>query len=139
MLTYFCPHCWHQLTEADKICPQCGSAVDAYNQSSFEEKLIAALNHLIPENRQMAAQILGHLGYVRALPAFKALVADPDQDYFFLRTVLVATARIPHPDRMAVLRKALEHPSGLVQREAGELIHALENDLPLSSWDHYTG
>lgn len=138
-MTYFCPNCWHRLTEAAKTCPQCGSALDAFDQSSFEEKLIAALNHPIPENRQMAAQILGHLGCRRALPAFAALVADADLDFFFLRAVLMATARISDPGRMEVLRKALEHPSGLVQREAAELIRAVENNLPLDDWDHYAG
>lgn len=139
MLTFFCPNCWHRLTEADKTCPQCGSTLDAFDQSSFEDKLIAALNHPIPENRQMAAQILGRLGCERALPAFEALAADPDQDYFFLREVLVAAARIPAPASMKVLCIALDHPSGLVQREAADLIRAVENHLPLDDWDHCAG
>ena len=70
MVTYYCPHCWTILDEKDQVCPKCGYVIKDYQDSSYEDKLLNALHHPVPERRIMAAQVLGILGSQRALVEF---------------------------------------------------------------------
>lgn len=139
MLTYFCPECWAVTHEGDSICPNCGATLDDFHNLAYEEKLLAALRHPIAERRMMAAQVLGNINSRRALPEFLILCGDEHADYFFLREVLLAAAKIRHPDRDAVLACAARHPSHLVSKLAGELMVCLESGQEIDDWDKQTG
>lgn len=140
MLTFYCPKCWEVVEETDQRCPHCGADLSEFNQLAFEDKLLAALHHSVPERRIMAAQILGNIGSWRALPEFFDLVARQEEmDYFFMRAVLLAAAKIDHPDRERILQKAAEHPSELIANLARELIEQLSSQKELGKWDRHTG
>jgi len=122
MLTYYCPNCWTIVTETEKICPICGYILEEFEKMEYEDKLLAALHHPVPERRIMAAQILGDLKSQRALPEFLKIFIGGEQDYFFLRSILLATVKVNHPVRMLILEEASRHPSTLVSKLANELI-----------------
>ncbi|MEJ5201833.1 MAG: HEAT repeat domain-containing protein [Anaerolineales bacterium] len=138
MLTFYCPNCWTELQENTRKCPHCGYEVDHFESSSYEDKLLAALNHPLPERRIMAAQILGNLGSQRALKEFKNII-QAETDYFFLRAVLIASAKISSPDRFQILQLATKHESKLVRDLAVELLNQLTSGQEHDQWDRHTG
>jgi HEAT repeat protein len=121
MLTFYCPSCWSSVREGEKSCPNCGYDLAQFTNLDYEEKLLAALRHPVPERRMMAANILGSLGSVRALPEFLRIIENGKGDYYFLREILLAKAKINHPERITILEAAkLSH---------SQLISSLANDL----------
>lgn len=125
MLQYYCPNCWRELDGGEEHCPACGYDLRAFENLPYPEKLIRALYHPIPERRVMAAQILGELRYVQALPVFEHLVETLQgeaYDFYLLQAVLLAAARMPDPRRWRVLQKAAHHPAALVASLARRLL-----------------
>jgi HEAT repeat protein len=139
MLTFYCPNCWAIVKDNEPNCPNCGYQLEKFDDLSYEDKLIAALHHTVPERRIMAAQILGNRSSLRALKEFKKIVESSEMDYFLLRSVLLATAKIDQPERYEILKIALQHSSTLVQNLAAELIEQLSSDQTSSRWDKHTG
>ncbi len=139
MLTYYCPQCWTIITKEEKFCPNCGYEVRLFLESDYEEKLLAALHHTVPERRIMAAQILGIRKSQRALSEFQKIVESGETDYYFLRAVLLAVMKIDHPNCEVILRKALHNRSTLVSELAQELLENLAQNHPSQLWDHHTG
>lgn len=139
MLTFYCPHCWAIITEEQLTCPNCGYILNEFKKSDFEEKLLAALSHSVPERRIMAAQILGIRESQHALPEFLKIIISGETNYFFLRAVLLATAKIDHPEREVILHKATQHSSELISQLATELLDVLERGQQPDRWDRHTG
>ncbi len=125
MLTFYCPNCWSNVKEGEKTCPNCGYDLESFTHLDYESKLLAALHHPVPEPRMMAARILGDLGSERALPEFLRILQSGEGDYYFLREILLATAKINHPDRIAILQKAVLSSSMLVSSLANDLLARL--------------
>jgi len=139
MLTYFCPNCWSIVDKNQHACPHCGYILEDFDDLTYEDKLLAALQHPVPERRIMAAHILGNLKSQRALPVFLRIILSGEDNYFFLRSVLLATAKIDHPDRMVILEKASQHSSTLVSKLAIELIAQITRNGSTVEWDQHTG
>lgn len=118
MLTFYCPSYWQIIDESEKTCPHCGYSLDTFSHQDYKEKLLAALHHTIPERRIIAAQILGNLKIQQAVPELKKILEEEREDYYFLRAILTALAKIEHPERIEILQKAAHHPSGLVSSYA---------------------
>ena len=139
MLTYYCPNCWSELVEGETVCPACGFEVVEFDAYSFEEKLLAALHHSVPERRNMAAQILGNRASQRGLIEFEKIIDSGEIDYFFLRAILLATVKIEHPNRLIILHKASRHSSDLVANLARDLLAKLKDHQHINKWDLNTG
>lgn len=139
MLTYYCPNCWETIEKKQGKCPHCGYALENYSILGFEEKLLAALHHTVPERRNMAAQILGNIHSVRALSEFIKIIEAGEQDYFTLRAIIMAAAKIHHPKRLAILKKLSKHDSSLVSKMSKEVLEKVEKGEEIVDWDRYTG
>jgi HEAT repeat protein len=135
MVTYYCPHCWTILDENDQVCPKCGYVIKDYQELSYEDKLLNALHHPVPERRIIAAQVLGILKSQRALIEFLKILESEEEDYFILRSILLAAAKINHPNRIILLHKASQHPSALVRRLAGGILDQLSSGQAESNQD----
>jgi HEAT repeat protein len=118
MLTFYCPNCWKNISEGSRICPNCAHDLSQYSQREFEEKLISALNHPIQDNRIMAIQILGDLRSTSSLHPFEQILHTETQDFYVLKAVLEAIAKIDDPQGQALLEQAESHPSMLVRHLA---------------------
>jgi hypothetical protein len=138
MLTYYCPNCWVSVDRSDKTCPNCGYAIEDFNQLTFEDKLLTSLHHSVPERQIMAAQILGNLKSERALVEFQKIISSEETNYFLLRAILLATVKINHPARDMILKIASQHTSILVSDLAKELIAQLSENLDFQDWDRNT-
>lgn len=139
MVTYYCPRCWSVIPKEAKTCPKCGYEIGEFLESDYEDKLLAALHHSVPERKIMAAQILGIKESQCALPEFLHIITSGENDYYFLRAILLATVKINHPQREVILRKAAQHPSKLVSDLAKELLEQLSKNQPPDTWDQHTG
>ncbi len=139
MLTYYCPNCWTIVRETDKVCPNCSYKLTEFDGLSFEDKLLAALHHAVPERQIMAAQILGNIHSQQALPEFQKIIEAGEENYFLLRAVLSATAKINHPNRIMILQKAISNPSKLVSDLANQLLLHISENKNMDEWDRNTG
>ncbi len=139
MITYYCPKCWQIVDEKEKNCPRCGFRLDEFLNQEYERKLLDALHHPIPERRMIAAQILGNLNVHEAVPILKEILANETEDYYFLRTVLLALAKIDHPEKLEIIEHAKCHPSTLVSQFAQELLEKIEDQKNIETWDRFSG
>lgn len=139
MLTYYCPHCWAIIAEDAAVCPHCGYPLEAFDALAYEDKLLAALHHTIPERRIMAAQILGNRKSLRALSEFEQIIASGETNYFLMRAVLLAVAKSASPDRRRLLEMAARSPSALVAALAKELLTRLDQNPAFDAWDRCPG
>jgi len=113
-MTFYCPKCWAEIAELDRTCPYCGYDLENFTHLGYEDKLISALRHPVPERRMMAAHILGELGSEHALPEFQRIIEGGIGDYFFQREILIASAKINQLNRMPILLKAAQSDSTLI-------------------------
>jgi len=138
MVTFYCPHCWETVNLNQEKCPHCGYFLDDFKKLNFEEKLLTALHHTVLERRIMAAQILGIQGSQKAIPEFRKIIESGEMNYYFLRSILLSVAKIDHPDREEILKKASHHPSELVASLARNLLKDLAMNREPDTWDHHT-
>lgn len=138
-MNYYCPNCWTIIQDTDAICPNCRYNLADFDTRVYEEKLLGALHHAVPERRRMAAQILGNIHSQRAVPVFKQMVEEQASDYFFMRAVLLSVAKIEHPERISILRLAARSPYRMVAELAEELMAQLAAGTEMSEWDPHTG
>ncbi len=122
MLTFYCPNCWHMTREKEDTCSNCGFQLKVTSEGEYEAKLIASLHHPVPERRNIAAQVLGNLATPRAIPALVEIVNSGESDYYFMKAVLTAIAKIDWPDREKILETAGNHSSALIAHLAQELL-----------------
>ncbi len=139
MLTYYCPNCWEVVEEGQRVCPNCGYLLDDFTRFDFDDKLIAALHHSVAERKIMAAQVLGIRQCKRALPEFRNILESDENNYFFLRAILLAVAKIEDPDREVILEQATKHTSELIANLAVELLDELHSGKSRGKWDRHTG
>lgn len=139
MLTYYCPSCWKIVNKEDNTCAHCGTGLNEFNDLSFEQKLISSLHHSVPERRMMAAQILGNIHSQKALQEFQEIIENGESNYYILRTILIATAKLDQPERLIILQAATQHTSNLISELAKSLILMIEEGKDIEAWDQHTG
>lgn len=120
-MTRLCAGCWQPLEAGGERCPRCGRPVAADDAASYEERLLGALEHPVPEVRMLAVQILGHRKSTKAVPALVTLLNDEHSDFYLQREALLALARIGSPEALQAVRAAHSHPSRLVRDLARRL------------------
>lgn len=104
-MTWFCPVCFAEVPPGAVRCRTCGASLDG-PERTYEEKLIAALSHLLRDRRILAAELLGQLGSRAAIPRLAELAQD-GEDPYLQATAARALARIS-PDH-EVVRRLAEH------------------------------
>lgn len=122
MATFFCPDCWKEIEPNQKECPHCGFVMAAYDELSFEQKLLTALNHPVYERRIIAVQILGVMQSIKALPYFDEILFRQNTDYYLARTILEAVEKIDHPDSLTILERSTHHHIELICELALEIL-----------------
>jgi HEAT repeat protein len=120
----FCTRCWSEMSSKDDVCAHCGARVDD-DPRSFEQKLIAALEHPLPETRSRICWILGQKRATWAVPRLIRMVND--SDLFVRVAALRALGDIGDPSAEAVLQATCRDEKPLVRMVAQgalEQIHA---------------
>lgn len=122
MITYYCPACWKTIAPHDEQCPFCGFDLGSVSDLPFEQKLIRALEHPVPEKRMLAIQILGELRSRAALPGLEKLLKTETKDIYVLMEVVIALSKIQDPHSQELLKSALLHPFEVIRNLAERLI-----------------
>ncbi len=74
----YCTHCWRELNSETRVCPGCRADL-ALDPRTYEEKLIGALAHPLPEARARICWLIGENRVRQAAPDLMRLAAvDPD-------------------------------------------------------------
>jgi HEAT repeat protein len=88
----FCTHCWTELDASIDQCPYCGTGQDA-DPRSYEEKLVAALEHPLPEARVRICWLIGENTVRAAVPGLIHMV-EHDPDLFVQKAAVEALGKL---------------------------------------------
>ena len=97
----FCTHCWAEIDAALGACPSCGENLNS-DARTYEQKLIAALEHPLPEARVRICWLIGENNIQVAVPDLMK-VAESDPDLFVRRAALEALAVFRDPRAVPLL------------------------------------
>jgi len=67
-LMQYCSNCWAENLMGATVCERCGTPLSETEPIFYDQKLMRALHHPIPETREMAAMLLGQRKDRHALP-----------------------------------------------------------------------
>jgi hypothetical protein len=104
--------------EEARQCPNCSA--DLGIDVSYEDKLVGALRHPVPETKLLAVQLLGEIHSSRAVPEFARILAE-ELDPYLLRGVLTALALVNSEESSRLIQQAASHPFLTVRELARSL------------------
>ena len=96
----FCTHCWAEIDAAVTRCAHCNADLTS-DPRTYSEKLVAALEHPMPEIRERICWLIGENKISGAIP-YLVKVAGHDSDLFVGRAARAA---------LTVLQKGLGVPT----------------------------
>jgi len=125
-LTHYCWHCYGVNVRSSGLCTECGQAIEAPAEASYEDRLIWALGHPLPGRQMIAAQVLGELREPAAEAPLRTLVnaGDPFLGAQALRS-LIAIVGVEH--LRGLLERLAQTGAPAVSRVA---LHALRAAKP---------
>lgn len=118
---FFCPQCWKEIDEKDRIYPYCGADILKHERKGFKEKLINALRHPEPETVKRAVWILGKIKSLKAIKVLIELFSKTDNP-FLKREILEALSEIGTEESLAFIKRCLSSEIGIVRKKAEEII-----------------
>jgi len=125
MTTFYCPNCWHEVSESATICPHCRTNIsERISQTDYIDKLIAALRHKEPTTPVRAAWILGERREEKAVPELTKIVKKA-KDAFFVESAVEALGKIGGTTATAAVRGATQHSSLRVRVKARDVLREL--------------
>jgi HEAT repeat protein len=130
-LIFFCPNCWAQVREDDKICPECQEEIEPLDPISYFDKLTRALHHPVGTTRMRAAYILGEIGNKRAIKPLAEVIdqAWEKENLFYLREIAFALGKINGDESVPPLVRLLSHPSFLIREAAMKSLPRVKSEL----------
>jgi len=75
-LIQFCSNCWAENLIGATICDRCGTSLSETEAIFYDQKLLRALHHPVPETREMAAMLLGLRQDQPALPVLMSRLLE---------------------------------------------------------------
>ncbi|MCX8125440.1 MAG: HEAT repeat domain-containing protein [Spirochaetes bacterium] len=120
-MVYFCFNCFKQISRDAPLCPFCGADIQKYTTNSFEEKLIHALHHPLPDIVGIAITVLGKIKSKKAVKPLKGLFHSTSDPYI-QREILDALFAIGTKDALRFVTMMLAHENVIVRKEAEFLI-----------------
>lgn len=134
-MIFFCPNCWSQVKEDEKICPECKAETIPLDQRSYFEKLLGALHHPEATTRMRTAYILGEIGDKRAIKPLVGFIdqAGETENLFFLREIAIALGKINGDEVVPALVHLLDHPSFLIREAALKSLAGVKNKKAITA------
>jgi hypothetical protein len=86
-LHFHCYSCYGLVEEADGSCPHCGGPIEAPPGAAYDDLLLWALRHPVPDVAITAARILGARREVRAAKPLRSLIRESDDPYLAAQAV----------------------------------------------------
>lgn len=91
-MTVFCLRCWNEADSANQTCPHCGARLDV-DERPYADKLVAALDHPLPEARARLSWLVGENGIEEAAGKLMSMVRK-DPDLFVQRAAVEALGHL---------------------------------------------
>jgi HEAT repeat protein len=111
----FCTTCWTEISAQDQECGVCGANVDD-DPRSYEQKLLGALSHPLPDTRSRICWLLGQKHATWAVPHLLRMLKDCD---LFVRVAaLRALGEIGDPSSLEALNEAVEDGNLMIRLAA---------------------
>jgi HEAT repeat protein len=98
----FCTHCWAEIDSGMDQCPHCGRYLGD-DRRSYEEKLIGALAHPLPQARARICWLIGKNRIRAAVPCLMHLL-EHDPDLFVRRAAVEGLGTLQDPRPISLLR-----------------------------------
>ena len=130
--TQFCSNCWAENRIDATICEHCGRPLSEIEPVSYDQKLIRALHHSLPEMREMAAILLGQRRNRDALPVLLSSLLE-ETDIGMLCAIIQALAQLEDCRAVTSLAKRLAQPHALVV--ALTIVNALATLAQTGCWE----
>ena len=112
-LIQFCSNCWAENLFGSTVCDRCGTPLSETEPIFYDQKLMRALHHPIPETREMAARLLGQRRDRHALPVLMTSLLE-ETDIGVLCTISIALGQLGDCQAVSSLAKHLAQPRALV-------------------------
>jgi HEAT repeat protein len=112
-LIQFCPNCWAENLIDATVCDRCGASLAETEPIFYDQKLMRALHHPVPETREMAAMLLGLRRDQQALPVLLSRLLE-ETDIGVLCAISKALGQLGDCRAVASLAKRLAQPCALV-------------------------
>jgi HEAT repeat protein len=125
----FCTHCWSEIDSKADQCPQC--RIDLGGDSrSYEEKLIAALAHPLPEARVRICWLIGQ-NRIRAVVPCLMHMAEQDPDLFVQKAAVEALGTLQDPRSDSLLHAISSSANQFLAAAANKSLNAhRSSDFP---------
>ena len=131
-LTQFCPRCWAANPIEAPVCERCNTSLSETGPIFYDQKLIWALSHPVPETREMAAMLLGQRRDMHTLPLLLSRLRE-ETDIGVLCAISKALGELGDCQATATLAQRLEQPQGLVV--ALTIVDALATLVHKGCWE----
>lgn len=112
-LIQFCSNCWAENLIGATVCERCGTPLSETEPIFYDQKLMRALYHPIPQTREMAAMLLGQRQDRHALPVLLSRLHE-ETDIGVLCAISQALGQLGDCEAVASLAKRLAPPLALV-------------------------
>jgi HEAT repeat protein len=112
-LVQFCSKCWAENLLDATFCERCGAFLDETRPGRYDQKLIWALQHPVPETREMAARLLGLRRDQQALPVLLSRLFE-ETDIGVLCAISKALGQLGDSQAATALAKRLAQSNALV-------------------------
>jgi HEAT repeat protein len=112
-LIQFCSNCWAENTIDAIACDRCGTALAESEPIFYDQKLMRAFHHPIPETRAMAAMLLGQRRDLHAIPALLSRLLE-ETDIGVLCAISKTLGQLGDCRAVASLAQRLAQPQALV-------------------------
>ncbi len=112
-LIQFCSNCWAENLIDATVCDRCGTSLSETEPIFYDQKLMRALQHPVPEVREMVAMLLGLRQDRHALPVLLARLLE-ESDMGVLCAICKALGQLGDCQAAASLAKRLAQPNALV-------------------------
>lgn len=107
MITYYCVHCWAEVTAEQTHCPVCGAALEDV-EYDLVLRYCAALRHPEPTRACLACEMLAELGDRRAVPPLLDLLARRPRAYEVLCAAAESLGALGDPAAIPALLALLQ-------------------------------
>jgi HEAT repeat protein len=121
----FCTHCWREVNSEVKVCPGCEADL-TLDRRTYEQKLIGALAHPLPEARERICWLIGENHIREAVPDLMKLATD-DPDLFVRKAAVESLGTLGDPQSVSLLRMISKCENRFLASVASRSLQAIGN------------
>ncbi len=123
----YCTHCWREVNSEAEVCPDCEADL-TLDQRTYEQKLIGALAHPLPEARVRICWLIGENRIRQAGSDLMRLAAD-DPDLYVRKAALEGLGALCVSHSTSLLRRISKGENRLLAAAARKSLDVITREL----------